>query len=102
MRHPIHTGLRWLTLFCLLATGCGQGQAKPTAPPPLPVEVATVLQQDVPVYSEWIASTDGSVNAVIRAQVQGYLVAQRYREGDLVEKGQLRSEEHTSELQSQR
>jgi membrane fusion protein (multidrug efflux system) len=29
------------------------------------------------------------VNAVIRAQVQGYLVAQRYKEGDLVEKGQL-------------
>jgi multidrug resistance efflux pump len=37
---------------------------------------------------QWIASTDGMVS-VIRAQVQGYLVAQRYREGDPVEKGQL-------------
>jgi membrane fusion protein (multidrug efflux system) len=53
------------------------------------VAVVEVLQQDVPLYSEWIASTDGAVNATIRAQVQGYLVAQRYREGDLVEQGQL-------------
>jgi membrane fusion protein (multidrug efflux system) len=88
MRHR-NTGLGWLALGALLAAGCGQGQAGPTAPPPLPVAVAEVLQRDVPVYSEWIASTDGSVNAVIRAQVQGYLIAQRYKEGDLVEKGQL-------------
>jgi membrane fusion protein (multidrug efflux system) len=88
MRHR-NTGLGWLALGALLAAGCGQGQAGPAAPPPLPVAVAEVLQRDVPVYSEWIASTDGSVNAVIRAQVQGYLVAQRYKEGDLVEKGQL-------------
>jgi membrane fusion protein (multidrug efflux system) len=53
------------------------------------VAVAEVLQRDVPIYSEWIASTDGAVNATIRAQVQGYLVAQRYREGDLVEQGQI-------------
>jgi membrane fusion protein, multidrug efflux system len=88
MRHR-NTGLCWLALSALLATGCGQGQAGPTVPPPLPVAVAAVTQQDVPVYSEWIASTDGMVNAVIRAQVQGYLVAQRYHEGDLVEQGQL-------------
>jgi membrane fusion protein (multidrug efflux system) len=72
-----------------VGAGCGQRQAGPTAPPPPPVEVAEVLQQDVPVYSEWIASTDGDVNAVIRAQVQGYLIAQRYKEGDPVQKGQM-------------
>lgn len=88
MRHR-NTGLGWLALGALLAAGCGQGQKGPTAPPPPPVEVVEVLQKDVPVYSEWIASTDGAVNATIRAQVQGYLVSQRYREGDLVERGQL-------------
>ena len=88
MRHR-NMGLGWLALGALLVAGCGQGQSGPTAPPPLPVAVATVTQQDVPVYAEWIASTDGAVNATIRAQVQGYLVSQRYREGDLVEKGQL-------------
>jgi membrane fusion protein (multidrug efflux system) len=84
-----NVGLCCLVLLPLLAAGCGQGQAGPTAPPAPSVAVADVLQQDVPVYSEWIASTDGAVNAVIRAQVQGYLIAQRYKEGDLVEKGQL-------------
>jgi membrane fusion protein (multidrug efflux system) len=84
-----NAGLGWLALLALVSAGCGQRQAGPTAPPPPPVAVAEVLQQDVPVYSEWIASTDGAVNAVIRAQVQGYLIAQRYHEGELAEKGQL-------------
>jgi len=84
-----NAGFGWLALLALVSAGCGQGQAKSTAPPPLPVEVAEVVQRDVPVYREWIASTDGSVNATIRAQVQGYLISQRYHEGDVVEKGQL-------------
>jgi membrane fusion protein, multidrug efflux system len=53
------------------------------------VEVVEVTQRDVPVYSEWTASTDGLVNATIRAQVQGYLVKQDYTEGDYVKKGQV-------------
>jgi membrane fusion protein (multidrug efflux system) len=47
-----------------------------------------VIQKDVPVYKEWIGTTDGFVNATIRAQVQGYLVKQNYREGDVVKTGQ--------------
>jgi len=64
---------------------------KPTqAAPQLPnVEVMTVEQKDVPIYSEWIGTTDGMVNAEIRAQVAGYLLRQDYKEGALVKKGQL-------------
>ena len=70
-------------LFC--CAGCKE---KPRATPPPPtVEVATVTQADVPVYHEWIGSLDGLVNATIRAQVTGYLVAQNYREGDVIKKG---------------
>lgn len=83
-----NAGIGWLALLAVVSAGCGQGQAK-SAAPPLPVEVAEVVQRDVPLYWEWIASTDGSVNATIRAQVQGYLISQRYHEGDVVEKGQL-------------
>jgi membrane fusion protein (multidrug efflux system) len=53
------------------------------------VEVATVTRADVPIYHEWIGSLDGLVNAQIRAQVTGYLLAQDYHEGDLVKKGDL-------------
>jgi membrane fusion protein (multidrug efflux system) len=77
--------LSGITLF---AAGCKKGTAKQEQAPPL-VEVAAVIQRDVPVYSEWTASTDGLVNATIRAQVQGYLIKQDYREGDPVRKGQI-------------
>jgi membrane fusion protein (multidrug efflux system) len=53
------------------------------------VEVVPAKQQDVPIYSEWIGTADGMVNAEIRAQVSGYLLKQDYKEGSLVKKGQL-------------
>jgi membrane fusion protein (multidrug efflux system) len=48
-----------------------------------------VVQQDVPVYSEWVATLDGYVNAEIRPQVSGYLIKQNYKEGSHVRKGQV-------------
>jgi membrane fusion protein (multidrug efflux system) len=74
------------TLFLL--SGCKK-EPKGEAPPPPAVEVVDVIQKDVPVYSEWVASTDGFVNAMIRAQVQGYLITRNYKEGDFVKKGQI-------------
>jgi membrane fusion protein (multidrug efflux system) len=59
------------------------------APVPLQVDVVQVKQQDVPIYSEWIGTTDGMVNADIRAQVSGYLLSKAYTEGAFVRKGQL-------------
>jgi membrane fusion protein (multidrug efflux system) len=53
------------------------------------VAVATVEQRDVPVYSEWVATLDGYVNAQIRPQVSGYIIKQNYTEGSLVHKGQV-------------
>jgi membrane fusion protein (multidrug efflux system) len=52
------------------------------------VEVTTVEQRDVPVYSEWVATLDGYVNAQIRPQVSGYIIKQNYTEGSVVRKGQ--------------
>jgi RND family efflux transporter MFP subunit len=72
----------------IFASGCNRGQA--TTATPLPeVEVATVEQRDVPVYSEWVATLDGYVNAEIRPQVSGYIIKQDYKEGSLVRKGQV-------------
>ena len=59
------------------------------APPPLEVAVFRVEQQNVPIYMEWIGTTEGLVNANIRAQVSGYLQRQAYTEGSFVKKGQL-------------
>ena len=80
-----------LILALLLAvslTGCSTKEAPPAAPPP-EVEVAEVVQQDVPVYGEWVAQLNGPVNADITPKVQGYLLTQNYVNGSFVRKGQL-------------
>lgn len=59
------------------------------APKPLEVEVVSVEQTNVPIYKEWIGTTDGMVNAEIKAQVTGYLLRQDFKEGSFVKKGQL-------------
>jgi len=69
-------------------TGCGNQPAEGVTTAPV-VKVSDVVIKDVAVWSEWTASTDGLVNATIRPQVQGYLLAQHYIEGDFVKKGQL-------------
>src|SRR5246500_3983009 len=68
--------------------GGGGPKAAPAIPSP-EVEVASVVQRDVPIVSEWVATLDGYVNAQIQAQVTGYVVAQDYKEGSLVRKGQI-------------
>jgi RND family efflux transporter MFP subunit len=88
------TGLRFgysvATLLLLAITACGRGNVHAAAKPPAPeVRVAAVIQQDVPVYSEWVATMDGYVNAQIRPQVSGYIIKQEYKEGSLVRKGQV-------------
>ena len=76
-----------LLLAGFLLFGCGKEQK---APPQAPiVEVVEVTQKDVPVYGEWVGTLDGAVNATIRAQVQGYLIKQNYKEGDFVKKDQV-------------
>src|SRR5215510_13048777 len=74
-------------LFVVL--GRSKSSKTPLAAAPLEVEVAPVEQQNVPIYSEWIGTLDGMVNAVITAQVTGYLLRQVYKEGSFVRKGQL-------------
>ncbi len=70
-----------------IALACDGGEAP--APPPPEVLVTEVVARDVPIVSEWLGTTEGSVDADIRAQVSGYLVSRDYREGSRVEAGTL-------------
>jgi membrane fusion protein (multidrug efflux system) len=56
---------------------------------PLPVLVSTASKEDVPLIGQWVATTDGFVNAQIQPQVSGYLIRQDYKEGGAVHKGQV-------------
>src|ERR1700737_1944690 len=77
-----------LILGALIVAGRSSKPAQ-AATRPTEVEVVKVEQRDVPIYSEWIGTTDGMVNADIKAQVTGYLLRQDYKEGSFVKKGQL-------------
>ncbi len=70
------------------AAGCHKTAA--SLSPPVPqVVVAYVVKKDVPVYSEWVGTTEGFVNAQIFPKVSGYLLKQNYTDGDFVKTGQL-------------
>ncbi len=75
----------------LFFTGCkpAPAGAMPGAGEALPVQVAKASEQDVPLTGEWVALTDGFVNAQIQPQVSGYLIRQDYKEGSQVGKGQV-------------
>ena len=77
-----------LTAAVYSVTGCGGPKAVPAIPSP-EVEVASVVQKDVPIVSEWVATLDGYVNAQIQPQVAGYVIRQTYKEGSFVRQGQI-------------
>ena len=68
--------------------GCAKEEPKAKPAPP-DVMVADVIQQNVPVYGEWVAQLNGPVNVDITPKVQGYLLQQNYQNGFFVRKGQL-------------
>src|SRR3954452_16640761 len=79
------------TLFGVIGAiaiaGCGP--KAPPPPPPPEVQVTEVKQHDVPIYNEYVGQLDASVNATIEARVQGYLLSQNYKEGQLINKGDV-------------
>ncbi len=82
----------FLALMAALASSILLGCQSEKAAGPLPpaeVEVVSVVQKDVPIYGEWVATLDGYVNAQIQPQVTGYIVDQTYKEGSFVRKGQI-------------
>jgi RND family efflux transporter MFP subunit len=86
-RQNVFAGL--LLAGCLwLVSGCNSNKVTAAPPPPV-VEVAAVVQRDVPIYSEWVAVLDGFVNAQIQPHVSGYIIRQDYKEGSVVKKGQV-------------
>jgi membrane fusion protein, multidrug efflux system len=81
----------WLALCAAsaLLSGCSKKGFDESSLGPPEVLVTDVIQKDVPVVREWIGSLDGSVDADVRARVSGYVISQNYKEGRLVNKGDL-------------
>ena len=58
------------------------------SPPPLPVQVAAVDRQTVPVYLDFVATTEAIRNVTLEAKVTGYLASQPVGDGADVPPGQ--------------
>jgi membrane fusion protein, multidrug efflux system len=71
-----------------LLNGCSKpAMSRPSGP--TPVAVIPAVERNVPLTGEWVATTDGYVNAQIQPQVSGYLIRQDYKEGSEVHKDQV-------------
>jgi RND family efflux transporter MFP subunit len=81
-------GLLALGLVSLMG-GCKDAATVAASPEPPEVQVTPVLQQDIPIYAEWVGITVGSVTTQLRARVSGYLMRQAYTEGAFVQAGDL-------------
>jgi len=74
----------------LLAAGCSRSDgAKVAALPPVPVQMAVALQQDVPRILESIGNVQSIRSVAIKSQVDGIIAEIRFREGDEVKVGDL-------------
>jgi RND family efflux transporter MFP subunit len=88
MRIALRLGLI-LSCDLLGILGAGCERKTPQQPHPPQVEVANVIQKNVSIKSEWVATLDGYVNAQIQPQVTGYLIKQDYAEGSFVHKNDV-------------
>ncbi|MCC6848028.1 MAG: efflux RND transporter periplasmic adaptor subunit [Deltaproteobacteria bacterium] len=74
-------------LIAVLA-GCGRGQP-PDAPPPPEVLVATARLGPVPDHREYVGNVRAVNRVEVRSRVRGYLLAQRFGDGQSVTEGDV-------------
>lgn len=80
-----------ITLISLLSIGlfaCSEPEQQKKAPPPA-VSVYEVNVREVGRHREFVARTQAFKEANLRARVEGELIERHFKEGAMVEKGQL-------------
>ncbi|MGD8441786.1 MAG: efflux RND transporter periplasmic adaptor subunit [Holophagae bacterium] len=86
-------GRRWtasvLTLFTLGSVSACRGTPETAAPPPPEVIVATPVQRDVTVFSEFTGTTEARRSVEVRARVQGLLESIEFEPSSFVRAGDV-------------
>lgn len=78
--------LFYIPLFIILLNCSSDKQVKAPVPE---IPVVEVLQQDVPIFEEFVGQAYGLLDIPIRARVEGFLEGVHFDEGKPVQKGQL-------------
>jgi multidrug efflux system membrane fusion protein len=74
----------------LALSGCSKNErAAASAPPTVPVSVATVEEKDMPVAIRAIGNVEAMESVVVKSQIAGEIVAVHFREGQDVRQGSL-------------
>jgi membrane fusion protein, multidrug efflux system len=86
----IQASVAILGLCALVFSGCGQQQAQaPAAPPPPAVSIANPLEKEVVEWDEYTGRFDAVDTVEVRARISGVLEAVKFKDGDIVKKGDL-------------
>ena len=83
-------GLGYIGWTAIQQKPAGRGGARPDLP--VPVLAATPRIQEVPVYLDGVGSVRALNNVLVRAQVDGKLIAVNFTEGQDVKKGDVLGE----------
>src|SRR5439155_3232798 len=75
--------------FCLGVTGCARTPSEAPAAPPIPVTVSYAVEREVTDYADFTARTAAVDSVEVRAHVWGYLEKVNFKEGALVQKGDV-------------
>lgn len=74
--------------LCTSLSGCGRQDQAPQARPPVPVDIAEVIQRDTPLYIDSIGHVMAYNTVDLRSRVTGELIKRFFKEGDRLTKGQ--------------
>lgn len=78
-----------LILFLGLAlAACGK-KTETVVLPPVKVNVVKAIQNDVPLYEDFVAQVYGESDVDIRSRVEGWVTSVNFKEGSTVKKGDL-------------
>src|SRR5438270_13806039 len=82
--------MRMLVLgFCVGLAGCAGAPPGSPAPAPMPVTVSHPVERYVTDYADFTARTAAVDSVEVRARVWGYLDRVNFKEGALVQKGDI-------------
>lgn len=74
--------------LAMVVSGCGRKAAAPPTPPPVPVDTAQVVAQDVPIEILTIGTVEAIASVQLKAKVGGEVQRVEFADGDTVKAGQ--------------
>jgi membrane fusion protein (multidrug efflux system) len=84
--YPTYVLAGSLAFISIISCKEKKADVAPTSPD---VNIVTVGQKTIPIFSEYVGETFGQEDIQIQSRVDGWITGIHFKEGDLVQKGQL-------------